>query len=237
MTKEGKNGFTPVKNKRLFEVVAEQIKEAIFTGQYRTGDRLSSEKDLCRSFNVGRPVIREALRTLENSGILTIRPGANGGIFVKKVDSELLMNSLDVFVKFEKVTIEQIIEARLAIEKSVLMLALERIKEDDIKKLEENIALAKDSIETGDPEPRSFDFHIILAEASGNPLLVIIIKALFDVMRNYISQLGFDLERKKRAVQVHEMILRHLKERDYTKVLELMELDITKLTPVRQINA
>jgi len=154
-----KNGFNPIKNMRLFEVVSDQIREAIISGRYNSGDRLSSEKELCQSFKVGRPVIREALRTLENSGMLSVRPGVGGGIFIKKVGSDQLMNSLETIVQLDKITIQQITEARLVIEKSVWSLALERIQPEDIQRLEDNIAHARECLVNKIPEPRSLTFQ------------------------------------------------------------------------------
>jgi GntR family transcriptional regulator, transcriptional repressor for pyruvate dehydrogenase complex len=226
-----KNGFNPIKNKRLFEIVADQIREAILYGQYNSGDRLASERELCQSFGVGRPVVREALRALENSGILSIRPGAGGGIFVRKIDSDQIMNSLESIVQLDKITIEQITEARLAIEKSVWALALRRIKPEDILRLEENIAYAKECVINNIPEPRSLGFHIIIAEATGNPLLIMITKALLDVRHKYLSQLGLSLERKKSVLEVHELILKHIKEKNYKQAMKVMEEDITRLLP------
>jgi len=224
------NGFNPIRNRRLFEVVADQIREAIIDGPYRSGDRLSSEKELCQSFKVGRPVIREALRVLENSGILSIRPGAGGGIFVRKVGSDPLMNSLETIVQLDRVTIQQITEARLAIEKSVWPLALERIQPADIQRLENNILVARECVTKRIPEPRSLGFHIILAEASRNPLLIMITKALFDILQKYISQLGLSLERKKAVLEYHELILKHIKKGSFKKAMEVMEKDIRKLS-------
>jgi len=225
-----KNGFSPIKNKRLFEIVAEQIREAIIDGHYSSGDRLASEKELCQSFGVGRPVIREALRTLENAGTLSIRPGAGGGIFIKKVDSDQLMNSLETIVHLDKVTLAQITEARLAIEKSVWGLALQRLQPIDIKRLEENIAQARECIANNIPEPRNLAFHLILAEASKNPLLIMITKALCTILQKYLSQLGVSIERKKKVLEVHELILKLIKEGDYQEAVAMLEKDVSRLS-------
>ncbi len=89
--------FSPIKNRRLFVSVADQPKESILlNGNYNPGDRLPSEKNLRESFKVGRPVIREAMCVLENSGILSIRPGARGGAFVKKLDSNNLFDIVEI---------------------------------------------------------------------------------------------------------------------------------------------
>ena len=225
-----KSGFSPIKNKRLFEIVAEQIREAIIDGHYGSGDRLASEKDLCQSFGVGRPVIREALRTLENAGTLSIRPGAGGGIFIKKVDSDQLMNSLETIVHLDKVTLAQITEARLAIEKSVWVLALQRLQPQDIKRLEENIAQARESIANNIPEPRNLAFHLILAEASNNPLLIMITKALCAILQKYLSQLGVSIERKKKVLEVHESILKLIKEGSFQEAIVMLEKDVSRLS-------
>src|SRR5512143_1279910 len=166
------NHFAPIKHRRLFEVVALHLRDAIFTGQYQSGDRLPSEKILCESFRVGRPVIREALRMLENSGILSIRPGAGGGIFVKKVDSEHLFTSFEAIIRMGRLTLHQITEARLVLERAVLPLVLERIKPRDIKRLQDSINLAREALSRRIPDPKNLEFHILLAEISRNPLLV-----------------------------------------------------------------
>jgi len=60
--------FTPIKSKRAFEEVSSRIKELIFEGVLKPGDKVSSEGELAKQFNVGRQTVREALRILELSG-------------------------------------------------------------------------------------------------------------------------------------------------------------------------
>ena len=224
------NGFNPIKNRRLFEVVADQIRGEILSGPYESGDYLASEKELCKSFNVGRPVIREALRMLENSGILSIRPGSGGGIFVKRVGAEQMFNSLEAIIQFDKITVEQITEARLVIEKGALALAMEHMQAPDIERLETNISLAKECLANDSPAPKSLEFHIILSEATRNPLLVVITRALFNYLEKHLLQIGRSVERKKQALALHELILAHIKNGDREKALTTLEEDINKLS-------
>lgn len=225
-----KNGFNPIKNKRLFEVVADKIREEILCGPYKPGDYLASEKELCQSFSVGRPVIREALRMLENSGILAIRPGSGGGIFVKRVGAEQMFNSLEAIIQFDKITVQQITEARLVIEKGVLTLAMERMQAEDIERLEKNISLAKECVVTGSASPKSLEFHIILSEATRNPLLIVITRALFSYLEKHLLQIGPSLERKKQVLAMHELILAHIKKGDGEKAITVLEKDINELS-------
>ena len=223
------NHFVPIKHRRLFEVVAVHLKDAIFKGQYQSGDRLPSEKVLCQSFRVGRPVIREALRMLENSGILSIRPGAGGGIFVKKVDSEHLLTSFEAIIRMGRLTLHQITEARLVFERAVLPLVLERIEPGDIERLQESIDLAREALSRRIPDPKNLEFHILLAEISRNPLLINITRALFEIVRKYLAQSELDFERKKHVLKDHEIILKLIKEKNYRKLNTFMEKHIKEL--------
>jgi GntR family transcriptional repressor for pyruvate dehydrogenase complex len=229
-----KNGFNPIKNKRLFEVVADQIREEILSGSYQPGDYLASEKELCLSFSVGRPVIREALRMLENSGILAIRPGSGGGIFVKRVGAEQMFNSLEAIIQFDKITVQQITEARLVIEKGALTLAMERLQAEDLERLEKNISLAKECVATEGTSPKSLEFHIILSEATRNPLLIVITRALFNYLEKHLLQVGPNLERKKQVLAKHELILAHIKNKDVEKAIAMLDKDINELSALLQ---
>jgi DNA-binding FadR family transcriptional regulator len=81
---ESGTNFVPLKPQRLLEEVHRQLKEAILAGHYKPGDRLPSEQEFCKAFGVGRPVIREAFRFLENSGLIKVKPGAGGVLLYRR---------------------------------------------------------------------------------------------------------------------------------------------------------
>ena len=74
--------FKPIRPIRISAEVAEQLKQSILLGHFKAGQRLPSERDLAEEFQVSRVALREALRSLENSGFIHTRPGATGGAFV-----------------------------------------------------------------------------------------------------------------------------------------------------------
>jgi GntR family transcriptional repressor for pyruvate dehydrogenase complex len=74
--------FTPVHTRRTFEEAVEQIAEAIRSGDLHPGDRLPSERLLAEQMAISRPTLREATRLLADSGVIEVRPGAGGGMFV-----------------------------------------------------------------------------------------------------------------------------------------------------------
>jgi len=128
--------FNPIKkSKRAFEEVALIIKESIFSGTYKPGQKLPSEVELASQFGVSRHTVREALRTLELSGFLIIRTGVAGGPIVKDTILTTIGNLyLDAF-QMEDITVEEFTAARLAIEKAVLNDAIDNANEEEIRLL------------------------------------------------------------------------------------------------------
>ena len=97
--------FKPIRPVRISAEVAEQLKQSILLGQFKAGQRLPSERDLAEEFQVSRVAIREALRSLENSGFIDTRQGATGGAFVTDLTFDHLARSfLDLFLA-EKISL------------------------------------------------------------------------------------------------------------------------------------
>jgi GntR family transcriptional regulator, transcriptional repressor for pyruvate dehydrogenase complex len=221
--KRGSGGFVPIRNRRLFEGVVEQLTESIVKGYHKPGDRLPTEKELGQSFGVGRPAVREALRVLENAGLVFVRPGAGGGAFVKDIGSGDLLSSFETIIRVNRLHISQIFEALLVFEKVVLPLVFERITPEDISRLENSLAAVREAIANKTPEPRNLEFYIALAEASKNPLLIVITGVLIDIVRKYLSQMQISFERKQQVLRVHEMVLDHIRAKEYDEALSMVE--------------
>src|SRR3954453_3792311 len=84
------NLFNPVNDRRISELIVDQVRQLIRQQQLNPGDRLPAERDLCERFGVSRVTVREALRVLEANGLVEIRVGARGGAFVTTPSSERL---------------------------------------------------------------------------------------------------------------------------------------------------
>jgi GntR family transcriptional repressor for pyruvate dehydrogenase complex len=72
--------FKPVRQPRVSEEVAKQLKQSILLGHFNSGNKLPAERDLAEEFRVSRVTIREALRKLQDSGFIATRQGATGGL-------------------------------------------------------------------------------------------------------------------------------------------------------------
>ena len=102
--------------KRLSETVVDDIKEKILNGTYQKGERLLSELELAKEHKVSRSVIRESLRLLEGLGLVVIKKGPRGGIFVSEGYHKPISDSLKGLVDADKVSEENVFDIRLLLE-------------------------------------------------------------------------------------------------------------------------
>jgi DNA-binding FadR family transcriptional regulator len=177
--------FQPVQSQRLYEKVAAQIGLLIAAGEFKFGDRLPSERELARQLGVSRPVLREALVTLEIAGSVEVRGGS--GCFVTATPNALQPAFADGGPSpFE------VIHARGVIEYETAGLAAEKATPDDVAALQETVAIMRADIGAG-RDTRETDrlFHVRLAEIAGNTVLTGIVGDLWDHMTAPVfSQLG-----------------------------------------------
>ena len=234
---ESKKRFVPLKPQRLSEEVFRQLKEAILEGYYKPGDRLPSEQAFCAAFGVGRPVIREALRYLENSGLISVRTGAKGGAFVQKIDSSILLNTFEGIVKLDGISMEELHEARLVLERAVMPLIMGRIEKTDIKALEANLNEVRENVEKGIRGKRNLAFHVLLFEASRNKLLIKIGQALFALMDKLLDRYEYSEERSRKVLEEHTVLVELLKAGDLMKVQQAIENHIREtVDSIRKIS-
>ena len=226
------NLFTPFKTKRAFEEIADQIRELIYSGVFKPGDKLPSERELAGQFKAGRMVVREALRTLEHSGLIYIKQGSYGGAFIKDADATVMTRSISDMVRIGNVTLQNLTEARLGIEMFLLELAMTRMTDDDLELLEKNIVGAGDKIRKG---VRTLDentaFHVLLAKASKNPLCETIIKSIMEVTKSFMSSLKPEMAYVNRVLDYHKEIFQSIREKNFQNAREKMEehlLDINR---------
>ena len=180
---ENPQAFQPVDRRKVYEQVAEQLLAQIGARHLRPGDPLPSERELTESFGVGRSSIREALRMLESQGVIT---SMNGGTFVVAQASNPLHSSLElVFTLDNETGLHDLYELRRIIDCEAAALAAVRRTDDHLAQM----ALAIDEMERALPaHGESFvladlRFHLAIAEATGNRLILYAMQAARDVVR------------------------------------------------------
>jgi len=221
------NAFHSVKRGKISERIAQQIKSKILSGSMKPGDKLPPERELVQRFQASRISVREALKSLEASGLLAIKPGS--GVFITEINSKLMSESLSSILRIQKTSVNQLTEARVILEPNIARLASERITPQDLLKLEQNIRDTSKTLKSDSPSltsSQNIEFHSLIAEATHNTVIALTMKTLFTVLKEMTVEITDDLSKRKKisadAVRYHRKILRALREKDSKKVYELM---------------
>lgn len=216
--------FSPIENKRIFEQVSDKIKELIFDGTLNHGDKLPSEGQLAQQFNVGRQTIREALRLLERSGLVSIKKGGDGGPLIKDTILDKIRDLfLDSF-RMGKVSLRELTLARLGIERVIVDYTIDHIDESGINRLKKNVARAKRGLKANRVVTEdNVEFHNLVARASKNNVFIIITESIMALAGYIYTQSGANMEDSKSMVAYHEKILKAIIEKDKEKAIALSE--------------
>ena len=216
--------FQPVKPSRLFEDISRQIGDQIRSGQLQAGDKLPNERELAATFAVSRHAVREALRSLETIGQLEFKKGASGGAFVAKDNPLPFTKIMQGMFEVGGISLEQLTEARLAIEAAVIAVVGDRIDDLDLTSLEANVDAAERETIAGNLAKKTqlnVEFHTRLAELTGNPILIMMVKSLMSVLLDFIkavgSVMGVDV------IKSRSRFLKHLADRNIPGAIQEME--------------
>ncbi|NBG87742.1 FadR/GntR family transcriptional regulator [Isachenkonia alkalipeptolytica] len=125
--------FKPIKSKKIYESVIEEVQQMIIEGTLSKGDKLPTERDLAEQLNVSRTSVREAMRALEVLGIVQVKQG--GGNFIKEQFDDALVEPLSMMFILNQSHPREIVELRRIIEVESVYRAAERISDEDIKEL------------------------------------------------------------------------------------------------------
>lgn len=170
--------FTPAKRVRSFEDIVHQFREAMVSGHLKVGDRLSSERQLCQAFGVSRPTLREALRTLEAEGLVVVKVGSGGGVFVSEPDQQRIGSAIEAVIKFGKGTARDLAEVRVAFESENAWWAAKRADNNDVRELHRIVDSFAREVENDADwtvlAELDLQFHEAVARASKNQVRVAI---------------------------------------------------------------
>jgi len=185
--------FKAIRSSRAFEEIALQIRSELASGRFGVGSRLPSERALSEQFGVSRNTLREALRSLEHAGLIRLQKGATGGAFVSGRSGQAIASGLMDMYRLGAIEPAQLTEARIWFESVMVREACARAGPDDIAELEANVAAAREAMRRGDFPARAeknLEFHRILARISGNPVMIIVMNGLLDVLAEFIGKVG-----------------------------------------------
>lgn len=206
-------GLTPVRQIAAHELVLDQMRRAMETGQFRPGDRLPSERDLAEMLNVSRTVVRAAIAVLEGEGRIVVRRGRGGGFIVQapKYDPAEARRML----RENKVAVRDAFDFRVIVESAAARLAAQRRRAKELAELRRTLEAMDEALKASlqDQTPhkviefQTLDtaFHLGIARAARNPSLY---EAVGDARRRMWSPVGSIFGRlEENANDRHEDIL------------------------------
>ena len=210
--------FKKIKNRRVFEVIASQVRAAILDGTLKPGEKLPSEIQLAETFGVGRPAVREALRTLEIAGLVTVRHGKEGGAYIQDRGLDSITNHFSDLLRFGKVSLHHLTEARLFMETLMFDIIVGKVTKEHIQELRACIAKSEDMFRLGRDEERiqeNFRFHTLLASMTQNPVIIINIATITDLMSYFLIRIKPTKQITRNTIEAHARIVDLLEAGDF----------------------
>lgn len=161
---------------------------------------------------------------LEQSGLVYVKHGIDGGAFIKQADPTILRNTIMDMIKVSDVTLREVTQVRLAIEKSVLDYGIMEITEDDLSLLKNNIENTEEEIrKNGNVGKLFIDFHILLAKFSKNILFEMIIAGMMVIADDFIKSGLPDMKYDRRTLAFHKEIYEALRNKSVQMAKRKME--------------
>ncbi|ROC60467.1 FadR/GntR family transcriptional regulator [Klebsiella quasipneumoniae] len=208
-----------------YDRVVKFLREQLLSGDLKAGDSLLPERELSMKLGVSRPVLREALRALSMIGAVEIRHGI--GTVVTRPDVSILGEFFTFVLAHQANVVDDVMQARIAIERQAVRLACRRATQSDYDRLADCLAEIVETIRT--PELgglADFRFHETIVNASGSPTLINIYQSISVLMRRS------HLDRREQIIQVegieeflidhHRAIFSAIVERNEDKADELL---------------
>lgn len=208
------NKYSDISSGKLYEQIVKQIETRVLNGELQPGDKLPSERDLGKQFGVSRVSIREAIQVLALKGLVEVVHGR--GTFVTDQTSEALRHSLNLMVRVGKQeSFNNLIEIREFLEPEIASLAASRAKKENIIAMREAISQMDEALEN----PREYieadlDFHLALAEATQNPMILILIDILVVELREQRYWASTIMDSIAKSQTYHKQVFKAVEEKN-----------------------
>jgi GntR family transcriptional repressor for pyruvate dehydrogenase complex len=206
--------YKVVQTLRLYEQIVQQIEDSILNGDLKGGGQLPAERDLAHQFGVSRTAVREAMKTLREKGLVEAYPGR--GTFVTNRTARSMRQTLDRVMRGgPSEGAVHLVEVREILEPEIAALAAVRADEEARTAMREAIAV----MDAARLDPEAFiegdlDFHLALAEAAGNPLILSLIDSIVGLLREQRLRTYYIDGGPERGQYHHKRILDAIEHRD-----------------------
>jgi GntR family transcriptional repressor for pyruvate dehydrogenase complex len=177
-----------IRRQKLSDEIVRQLENLIVNNELSVGDALPPERELAAQLGVSRNILREAISTMVQKGLLEVRQGS--GTFVASPSIELLRDSLSFFVRFTDSGLFDLLEARFALEVQIAELAARRSTSEDVARVVGCLGELEHSLD--DPDryiEADIRFHAALARTAKNEILLLLLDSIRGAMRENVRVL------------------------------------------------
>lgn len=221
--------YKTIRASRLYELIVQQIEESILRGALKPGDQLPAERELAQRFGVSRTAVREAVKALGEKGLVESFSGR--GTFITDGTSHAIQKSIDLMAKISQPEgLAHLAEVRAILEPEIAALAAGRIEEQHLVTMRE----AYEVMERASHDPDAYieadlDFHLSLAEAASNPIILSLIDSIVGLLREQRMRI-FKVEGGPQRGQFHhKQILDAVERRDSKAARKAMQAHLQQV--------
>jgi GntR family transcriptional regulator, transcriptional repressor for pyruvate dehydrogenase complex len=228
--------YRQVRTSRLYEQIVQQIEESILKGALKPGDQLPAERELAQRFGVSRTAVREAVKALREKGLVEAYSGR--GTFITDGTSQAVRQSLDLMVKIgQPEGSTHLAEVRAILEPEIAALAASRAQESDLTTMREAVAV----MDRAQQDPDAYieadlDFHLALAEAAANPLILSLIDSIVGLLREQRIRIFKVAGGPERGQFHHKRILEAMERRDPERTRDAMKAHLEQVREDSQVS-
>ena len=218
--------FRTIGNKeRLVDRVVEEVKKLIISRRLLPGMMLPPERELADQIGVSRTVVREAVQVLAAMGLVESRQGV--GTIVRQANGDQLSEQLNLMLQTKGFTLDNLHHVRSILEVEITSLAARQATDEEIYELHEIVGRMEAQVE--DPiayAESDAEFHRCLAKISHNPLLVLLLDSISDILREVRLSVSMYPDISLKALPDHRLILERVQERDSEGGRQVMRLHL-----------
>jgi GntR family transcriptional repressor for pyruvate dehydrogenase complex len=218
-----------VRSSRLYEQIVQQVEESIHKGAMKPGDQLPPERELAQQFGVSRTAVREAVKALREKGLVEAYPGR--GTFITDGTSYSMRQSLDRMLRVGQAEGSGFLaEVREILEPEIAGMAATRADADDLASMREQIR----TMDEARKDPDAFieadlDFHLTLAEAAANPIILSLIDSIVGLLREQRMSIFQVDGGPERGQYHHKKILEAIEHKDPAGAREAMKAHLRQV--------